>query len=271
MNPRGKIKSIAFICLVFLAAPLASAPASSPFPRAHSHNDYNRPRPLLDALENGFCSVEADIFLVDGELLVAHDRDKVNPERTLEGMYLAPLLERVKANGGRVYPGGPEFTLLIDIKSDGEAAYAKLREQLEKHSEMLTEFRSGAVKPGAVTVVISGDRPTAKIAADEVRYCAVDGRPNDLESNPPKELVPLVSQSWGAMFKWRGAGPMPEDERAKLHEFVKKAHEQGRRVRFWATPEREEFWNELLAANVDLINTDQLLRLRTYLEAKNNP
>ena len=39
-------------------------------PAAHAHNDYLHKRPLLDALAQGFCSVEADIFLVDGALLV---------------------------------------------------------------------------------------------------------------------------------------------------------------------------------------------------------
>lgn len=255
------------LCFYLAFALIASnAVAAEPLPRAHSHNDYTRPRPLIDALENGFCSVEADIFLVDGELLVAHDRDKVSPDRTLEGMYLAPLHERVRANGGRVYPNGPEFTLIIDIKADPEGAYAKLRELLKAHSEMLTEFREGQIIPRAVTVVISGARPIETMAAEEVRWAAVDGRPPDLETNPPVALVPLVSQSWGAMFRWRGSGPMPEDERAKLHAFVNKAHEQGRRVRFWATPEREAFWEELNAAGVDLINTDQLAKLRAFLE-----
>ena len=66
----------------------------------------------MDALEQGFCSVEADIHLVNGELLVAHDRDEVKAGRTLEKLYLEPLLERVRKNGGKVYPDGPEFTLL---------------------------------------------------------------------------------------------------------------------------------------------------------------
>ena len=59
-----------------------------PLPQAHAHNDYHHPRPLLDALDHGFCGVEADIFLVDGELLVGHDRTELKPERTLESLYL---------------------------------------------------------------------------------------------------------------------------------------------------------------------------------------
>jgi hypothetical protein len=60
-----------------LAAEVAHA-VVKPLSEAHSHNDYLHRRPLLDALEQGFCGVEADVFLVDGDLLVAHDRKDVN-------------------------------------------------------------------------------------------------------------------------------------------------------------------------------------------------
>jgi hypothetical protein len=44
-----------------------------PLERAHAHNDYEHERPLHDALGHGFKSVEADVWLVDGELVVSHD------------------------------------------------------------------------------------------------------------------------------------------------------------------------------------------------------
>src|SRR3974390_1561429 len=58
-----------------------------PLIHVHAHNDYEHTRPLLDALDHGFCSVEADIYLVDGQLPVAHDPSKVKPERPLQGPY----------------------------------------------------------------------------------------------------------------------------------------------------------------------------------------
>ncbi len=58
---------------------------------------------------------------------------------------------------------------------------------------------------------------------------------------------------------------MPDAERKKLREFVAKAHKQGRMVRFWATPEKLEVWKELLAADVDLLNTDKLSDLAKFL------
>ncbi|MEI6356987.1 MAG: hypothetical protein WCP53_07785, partial [Verrucomicrobiota bacterium] len=91
--------------LVAAAAIHLAASAAPPLPRAHAHNDYAHQRPLLDALDNGFCSVEADIYLVDGQLLVAHDRKDLKPGRTLQALYLDPLRERVRANGGHVHPG----------------------------------------------------------------------------------------------------------------------------------------------------------------------
>lgn len=236
-----------------------------PLIRAHAHNDYEHARPLLDALDNGFCSVEADIYLVNGKLLVAHDIRNVKPERTLQALYLDPLRARVKANGGRVYPGGPVCTLLIDVKSRGEDVYPVLREVLREYKDIFTEFDHGKMREGALTAVISGSTPRDLIAADEVRYAAIDGRPKDLEGNAPKELIPLMSESWASLFSWRGTDSIPDVQKKKLKAIVETAHAQGRRVRFWATPDKPEFWKELLADGVDLINADDLVGLRKFL------
>ena len=79
-------------------------------------------RPLFEALDNGFCSVEADIYLVNGELLVAHERFQTKPEKTLQLLYLEPLHERVKKNGGRLYAGGA-----------GMHAVDRYQDRLENH------------------------------------------------------------------------------------------------------------------------------------------
>src|SRR5256885_2951300 len=53
----------------------------------HAHNDYEHPHPLFDALDAGARSVEADVFLVNGKLLVAHSWVDVRPERSLQSLY----------------------------------------------------------------------------------------------------------------------------------------------------------------------------------------
>ncbi|MGC8989946.1 MAG: phosphatidylinositol-specific phospholipase C/glycerophosphodiester phosphodiesterase family protein, partial [Verrucomicrobiia bacterium] len=229
-------------------------PVGKPVPlaRAHAHNDYEHARPLLDALDCGFCSFEADVHLVDGELLVAHDRIRTRPDRTLTALYLEPLRRRVLENGGRVYRGGPVCTLLIDIKSEGEPTYEVLHRQLTRFSDVLTTFADGKIATNALIVLISGNCPRETITVQPLRYAACDGRKADLDSDVPVTLVPLVSERWGGLFKWRGTGPMPESEHALLRALVDKAHARGRRIRFWGTPDTPEFWRVIYDARVDL-------------------
>lgn len=245
-------------------------PETVPLLRAHAHNDYLHPRPLHDALHRGFTSVEADIYLVDGQLLVAHDLVNVLPDRTLAALYLTPLLERVHQNGGRVYRGGPQFWLLIDIKSEAEVTYAALRMELEQYADILTTYASAGAKQGPVVVIISGNRPRQTMENEAVRYAAYDGRLEDLGTGVPADFIPLISDRWGAFFTWTGEGPMPDDEREQLLSVVTMAHAGGRRVRFWATPDdpgaaREAIWRALVTADVDLINTDDLEGLQRFL------
>ena len=266
IRPSGTVFPIS---IVALALPLlASAADSSPLPRAHAHNDYEHPRPLLDALDRGFCSVEADIFLTKDGLLVAHDPINLRPERTLEALYLEPLRERVTQNGGKVYPVAAPFHLMIDVKTDAEATYGALEPVLARYADMLTVNRDGKVEPNAVTIILSGNRAQEVIAAQPVRYVAIDGRPEDLDRNPPDDLVPWISARWGSLFTWNGEGTMPADQKEKLDNLVRRAHDQGRKVRFWATPEKRELWTALVAADVDFINTDRLDELRQCLSTR---
>ncbi|MEV7870553.1 phosphatidylinositol-specific phospholipase C/glycerophosphodiester phosphodiesterase family protein [Streptomyces sp. NPDC088124] len=249
-------------------------PGPRPLRRAHAHNDYLHPRPLLDALAHGFTSVEADIFLVDGELLVAHEATELDPARTLASLYLDPLLARVRANGGSVHRGYHRpVQLLIDIKTDGAAAYTELHRQLARYRSMLTTYAHGSVRPGAVTPVISGDRAArVPMEAQRVRYAFYDGRLDDLGTAAPASFVPLISTNWTQSFSWQGAGPFPAAERAELRRLADAAHSHGQRLRFWATPDlpgpaRDAVWSELLAAGVDHLNTDDLAGLERFLRA----
>ena len=258
---------VLFLLFGILSA-CASLPAQdSPKPllRVHAHNDYEHKRPLFDALDHGFCSVEADIYLVDGQLLVAHQRNQVKPERTLQKLYLDPLRERVRKNGGRVYAGGPEVVLLIDLKTDWKTIYPVLRETLLGYADMLTVFRADGTETNAVRAIITGYRSRNMFAGESVRYAAYDGDLEDLDSDAPASLIPWISSNWGRTFHWRGVGTIPPEEQKKLKEIVEKAHRQGRRVRFWGAPDFPDFWRELVSDGVDLINTDDLDGAQKFL------
>ena len=266
------VSSLALVVLQLAATALgqkAALPVA--LPQAHAHNDYRHARPLLDALDHGFSSVEADIFLVDGQLLVGHGRSELRPTRTLEALYLDPLRRRIREYDGRVYPDCPTFTLLIDIKTDGIRTYAALSKVLARYSDVLAGFRDGKQRAGPVTAIISGNRAMKRIAEDKVRLAGIDGRLSDLDSDLPAHLMPLISDNWRNHFTWSGTGPMPLAEREKLRAVVKKAHRDGRRVRFWNTPEKTAVWAALYAADVDLINTDDLARLQRFLLERKKP
>lgn len=249
-----------------------------PLWRAHAHNDYEHPRPLFDALDHRFGSVEADIYLVEGQLLVAHDPEDLDPARTLESLYLDPLAARVKANRGSVYRGhrGP-LQLLIDIKTEGSSTYLELDRHLARYRHLFTTYAHGRVYPGPVTAVISGDRAARPpMEAQTVRRAFYDGRLADLGSSAPASFVPLISDNWTLNFTWQGVGPFPDAERAKLRDIVSRAHARGQRIRFWATPDqpgpaRYALWGELLAAGVDHLNTDDLAGLQAFLDAHERP
>jgi hypothetical protein len=245
-------------------APAADAPVT-PLKNAHAHNDYEHTRPLFDALDQGFNSVEADVFLVDGKLLVGHTRFDLRNNRTLESLYLDPMRERIRANGGRLHKGGPPAWLLVDVKTDADPTYTALHDVLSRYADIITAIDGDKVEQKAITVVISGNMARQAMAKQKLRYSGYDGRAGDVNSDLPAHLMPWVSDNWTKLFKWRGEGDIPAEERAKLRDFVAAAHKHGRAVRFWGTPEKPAVWKELRAAEVDLINTDQLAELRAFL------
>lgn len=260
------------------ADPTDSPPSGSVrLAQAHAHNDYEHDTPLFDALSHGFASVEADVWTYPGlgdHLYVAHDFVDIRRERTLDALYLAPLAQRIADNGGWVYAGEAEsLQLLVDFKTAADTTYAALEAQLEPYRNILTCLVDGEWRQGAVTIVISGNRPYETMAAQRDRCAFYDGRSSDLDGDDPAALMPLVSDNWGALFSWNGEGEMPEDERMALQAFVAAAHATGKRVRFWATPDDEgaarmAVWQVLLEADVDHLNTDDLAGLEAFLRAQ---
>jgi hypothetical protein len=154
---------------------------------------------------------------------------------------------------------------LIDFKTEAESTYRALKPLLQSYRHLLTEFRPDRSSTNAVTVILSGNRPRELLNAEPVRLAAVDGRLSDLGTDASRHLLPLVSDNWGAHFRWRGQGELSPAERQRLQGFVAQAHAEGRRIRFWAIPDTPKAWSEMLEAGVDLINTDNLAGLQQFL------
>lgn len=238
-----------------------------PLHNAYAHNDYWQKRPLFDALDNGYTNIEVDIFQVGDEFFVSHFYPLFGTSRTLEKMYLQPLYNHIQQNEGKVYSNYQQpITLMVDIKINGNSTYRSLRRLLEKYKSILTSFDNGVVTERQVTVVISGSKPYEEIRAEKKRFAFID---EDLRvvhrSVDLSTISPVASCKFGALLSWNGEGAMPKTDKEKLSKYVKLAHAQGKKVRLWALPEKQEVWRSLLECGVDLINTDQLILLRNFL------
>lgn len=92
---------------------------------AYSHNDYLNRHPLLDALAMGFRGVEADVFLLGDSLRVGHDRRAAARGRTLQVLYVEPLLEIIRRCGPLGARDKP-FLFTVELKDPSPAARAAL-------------------------------------------------------------------------------------------------------------------------------------------------
>lgn len=271
-TPRSLHVFLKTMQIVFvLLCPLIVSAQTTPLPNAFAHNDYIHHRPLFEALDDGYTNIEADIFLMnDDNLVVAHMFPYFRQERTLERLYLQPLKQRVQQNGGWVYKNYQQpVILMIDIKTGATNTYAALEKLLDRYSDILTHYDDGVVKPGAITVVISGHKPYLAMAQERHRLAFID---QDLRRGTrdtlDEKFYVMSSCKYSKLMQWKGNGPMPAADSIKLTRYVGWAHRYRRKVRLWASPEKRAVWAKLLSCGVDLINTDKLGDLRSFLEAR---
>lgn len=231
----------------------------------HSHNDYERARPLLDSLSARIDSVEADIWLSDGHLKVAHWNNG-DFKGTLKELYLDPLQERVDRLGS-VHGDGKPFYLWIDIKDSDRELIPALRELLDGYP-MLTLFTDGSVAPGPVTAILTGDRKNKKRFVNDyaIRKACRDEEYISEKDPPADHRWQWYALDWSSQIRWNGYGDMPAEDRAWLQSWVNLAHNKGRRLRIWNAPDDRQVWNEMLAAGVDLIGADDIADLREFVE-----
>lgn len=229
--------------------------------RAHSHNDYQRTAPLTDAVARGFGSIEVDVVLRDGELFVAHEEGDVVPALTLRGLYLDSLRELARESHGWIYTPDRPLQLLVDVKTEAEATYRALDEVLGEYDDLFTRWTSGGRDPGPVTAVLSGNRAVSRVESDTLRYMAVDGRVGEARTLPP-DVMALVS------VDWEDLGSTREERLTRARRLVDTVHAEGRKIRFWGTPDEEDLWATLLSADVDYIGTDEPARLERLLRSR---
>ncbi len=253
-----------FIGFIFIFSCVKGFGQELVFKGGHSHNDYLQPHPLTDALNNGLVSIEADVFLKDGVLLVGHEEKELSNGKTLENMYIKPLFEHF--NSSNTYQ---PVILMIDIKEEGEDCYTALKTILNRYQSSLTHYQNGKINKKDITIILSGDRPVNMVKRENNRYAFIDGRIEDIEKNESSNLFPLISDDWNKIFTWRGDREMSKKELEKLKQIINECHSQGKMIRFWGyngTGEKAKtFWSLLMRCGVDLIGTDNPKEFREFI------
>lgn len=250
-----ELTRLAFIIVCILFCIISNAQKKYTVANAHSHNDYLNEKPFQRAFENGFGSIEADVFPVNGSLLVAHHKKDTQSQRSLKNLYIDPLLLSFNASGIR------KLSLLVDIKEDYELSLALLTKELEP----LKKYLSTAEQPKFITIIISGARPSPVQYKNYPGYIFFD---DDLKlSQKPDEWsrVALVSLPFNKISGWDGKDDLKRKDRRILAHIIDSVHKAGKPIRFWAAPDTETSWKWQMKLGADLIGTDRISDLANFL------
>lgn len=230
--------------------------------QAHSHNDYEQTIPFWQAYDQRFGSIEADIYARNSNLYVAHDSADITPDHTLEALYIKPMVDKVRANKGKIYADATyELQWLIDLKSPARLALPLLVQALSAYPDVFGE-------KGPVNVVVSGNVPSPDQFATYPLWIQFDGRPDVTYTPEQLTHVGLISQDFSRYTRWNGKGLIVKKERTKIQEVIRQVHQQGKKIRFWATPDNINTWKTLMNLGVDYINTDQIAPLGEFLSRR---
>ncbi|MDN3583938.1 alkaline phosphatase [Mucilaginibacter flavus] len=222
---------------------------------AHSHNDYKNNIPFFRAYEKGFGSIEADVYAVNGELIVAHSKKEIVATHTLKKLYLDPLIEKFQRDPER------HLRLLIEIKEDHKAVLPLVIKELKP----LEQYFSYAGHPGRLSIVMTGAVPPANEVNNYPDWISFDADHIDGYTTDQWKKIGLVSYPLSRYIKWNGKGVLNRDEIGKIKAGIDSVHQAGKMIRFWETPDTKSSWLALMRLGVDVIGTDKIEELGDFL------
>jgi len=233
---------------------------------AYSHNDYANAQPLTDALSGGYGGVEVDVFLIDGQLRVGHDRRQARASGTLETIYLAPLAARVARCGRLTALHGPPFLLALEIKEPSRPSYDSAVRLLSRYG--LSPGTGASTASAPIEVVMVGwhppELPSVAAPGVEIPRQWRIGSHGDTLVDDPHGRVRLISLDYGKTIgrPWRRA----TGRRRWLQTLAAaKRNAGGRALRVHNVPVDSVVYSDLLSAGVDVIGTRQLQETRRVL------
>lgn len=240
--------------LLALALTCCGAAAAQPPVLIHSHNDYAQRVPFYQAYAQQVSSIEADVFLHDGQLLVGHDVEDLRADMTFEALYVEPIVTLFARNGGRAFRDSDQtLQLMVELKSETDPTLRAVAALLGRWPEVFDP----EVNPAAVRVAVTGRVPAPEAFDRYPRFLGFDGA-WDADYTPEQlERIALISTNFRDFSQWNGKGTIIPDEKERLEQVIDRAHEQGKPVRFWNAPEGTTVYYTFYDMGIDYINTDK--------------
>lgn len=255
------MKKILITVFVLISA-LSSLRSQYSTLNAHSHNDYENEIPFRLAYNNHFGSIEADIWVVEGDLYVAHYIKEIHPGRTLDSLYINPIVRTFRENKGKVWKDNAStFQLLIDLKTSVAQTLHLLVEKLEQYPDVFNPRKN----KNAIRIVITGNRPEPSEFRNYPEFVFFDGNLEREYDKKQLKRIALYSENFKTFSTWNGRGDIIEEERIRLQNAIDSAHSMKKKIRFWNSPDNPEAWNTFMVMGIDFINTDHIVELADYL------
>ncbi|KAF2685300.1 hypothetical protein K458DRAFT_301055 [Lentithecium fluviatile CBS 122367] len=247
----------------------------------HSHNDYWRDVPFYSGLSYGAVSTEADVWLINGTLYVGHERSALTAERTLESLYINPILDTLHRqnpttdfapsstlNGVFDTASTQTLYLFIDLKTDGPTTWPAVLSALEplRKEGYLSSYDGTAFTSRPVTVIGTGNTPLWLVQAAVPRdafYDAPLALLNSTYTNVTANDAPIASTDFAASLGEVRKPELNETQLATLRAQIKTASDKGIKARYWNQPQfpigvRNAVWRGLWEEGVGLLNVDDL-------------
>lgn len=240
--------------LLALALTCCGAAAAQPPVLIHSHNDYAQRVPFYQAYAQQVSSIEADVFLHDGQLLVGHDVEDLRADMTFEALYVEPIVTLFARNGGRAFRDSDQtLQLMVELKSETDPTLRAVAALLGRWPEVFDP----EVNPAAVRVAVTGRVPAPEAFDRYPRFFGFDGA-WDADYTPEQlERIALISTNFRDFSQWNGKGTIIPAEKERLEQVIDRAHEQSKPVRFWNAPEGTTVYYTFYDMGIDYINTDK--------------
>ncbi|KAI3343763.1 hypothetical protein F4824DRAFT_20322 [Ustulina deusta] len=242
--------------------PLDSLNSVLPTP-CHSHNDYDQNVPVFAALSAGCISMEADVWLFSGDVIIGHILPTLG--RTFRGQYVNALKAIIDHNGGSVYKSRPGQTLvlLVDFKTSDTGTLDAVVTALDplRQAGYLSRLESGVFVKKAVTVVASGSAPFDRISTGDgvpdrdIFYDANLGALGGADYTSQNSYV--ASADFQDVVGAASTATLTTAQMNTITSQVSQAHAKGLVARYWNLP-GEYLWEPLEALGVDLLNADNL-------------